>query len=112
MVAVKALTGSTPLAWVKVATWKLFSDCDFVRTAPETLIAGSANDVVALALLLFGLGSELLLLTEAVSLVLPSSMARAVTDAVTVPPEATVPTEKVTTPPDTLIVPWLTVADL
>ena len=34
------------------------------------------------------------------------------TDAVTVPPAATVPREKVTTPPDTLNVPWLVVADL
>jgi hypothetical protein len=80
--------------------------------APETLIAGSANDVVALAPLLAGVGSGLLLLTEAVSLVLPSSIARAVTDAVTVPLTATVPTEKVTTPPDTLNVPWLEVADV
>ena len=67
---------------------------------PETMIAGSANDVVALALLFAELGSGLLLLTEAVSLVLPSSMAWAVTDAVTVPPAATVPSVKVTTPPD------------
>jgi hypothetical protein len=79
--------------------------------APETLIAGSANDVVALALLLAELGSGLVLLTVAVSLVLPSSVARAVTEAVTVPPEPTVPREKVTTPPDTLNVPWLAVAD-
>ena len=51
-------------------------------------------------------------LTEAMSLVLPSSMAWAVTVAVTVPPAATVPSEKVTTPPETLNVPWLVVADL
>jgi hypothetical protein len=57
---------------VKVATWKLVSVPDFVRMGPETLIAGSANDVVALALLSAEVGSGLLLLTEAVSLVLPS----------------------------------------
>src|SRR5690349_4525689 len=79
--------------------------------APETLIAGSVNDVVALALLLAVLGSGLLLVTETASLVLPSSTAWAVTDAVTVPPEATVPREKVTTPPTTANVPWLVVAD-
>src|SRR5262249_37853832 len=43
---------------------------------------------------------------------LPSSVTKAVTDAVTLPPEGTVPTEKVTTPPETLNVPWLAVADL
>ena len=66
MVAMKALAGSTPLAWVKVATWKLVSVLAFVRDRrPETTIAGSANDVVALALLLAVLGSGVLLLTEA-----------------------------------------------
>src|SRR6266567_3325836 len=112
MVALKALAGSTPLAWVKVATWEFVSvTLPFTRMAPETLMAGSANAVDAKALLLAVLGSALLLVTEAVSLALPSSIARAVTDAVTVPPAATVPTVKVTTPPDTLNVPWLVVAD-
>jgi hypothetical protein len=68
MVAVKALVGSTPLAWVKVATWKLVNVCDLAVMEPETLIAGSLNVVVALAVLLAELGSGLLLLTEAVSL--------------------------------------------
>src|ERR1700732_3368761 len=105
MMARKALAGSTPLAWVKVATWTLVSVREFVRIAPETLIAGSANTVVALALLLAGLGSGLLLLTLAMSLALPSSVAWAVTDAVTVPLAGTSPKEKVTMPPDTLNVP-------
>src|SRR5712692_9468535 len=91
IVAVKALAGSTPLAWVKVATWTLVNVRDLVVTAPETLIAGSAKDVVALALLFAELGSGLLLLTRAALVALPSSMAWAVTDAVTVPPGATVP---------------------
>ena len=52
MVALKSLASSTPLACVKVATWKLVSVWDFVVFAPETLIAGSANAVVALAVLL------------------------------------------------------------
>lgn len=42
-----------------------------VVIAPETLIDGSVNDVVALALLLGVLESGLPLLTEAVLLVLP-----------------------------------------
>src|SRR4051812_20678616 len=99
MVAAKALGDSTPLAWVKVATWKLVSVRCFVRTAPETLIGGSANAVVTLALLLAEVGSGLVLLTEAASLLLPSSTAWAVTEAVTVPPEAMLPRLKVTTPP-------------
>src|ERR1041385_5862440 len=94
MVAVKALAGSTPPAWVKVATWTLVSVLVFVRMAPETTIGGSANDVVALALLFAELGSGLLLLIEAASLALPSSTAWLVTDAVTVPPEAMAPREK------------------
>src|SRR5438445_575018 len=79
MVAMNAVAGSTPLAWVNVATWKLVNVRDFVRTAPETAIGGSANEVVTLALLfaivpvtvaelLAVFGSELLALTEAVLL--------------------------------------------
>src|SRR4051812_8307070 len=99
MVAVKAPAGSTPLACVKVATWPENVACGvdvFHWVAAETTIAGSRNDVGTLALLLAELESGVLLLTEAVSLVLLSSMAWAVTDAVTLPPEATVPTLKVT----------------
>src|SRR5260370_842588 len=84
MVAMKALAGSTPLAWVKVATWTLVSVPDFVRTAPETLIAGSANDVVTLALLLAGLGSGLLPLTVAGSLELAPLLRPAGAEAATV----------------------------
>src|SRR5438270_6890618 len=112
MVARKALAGSTPPAWVKVATWTLLGDVLLVVTAPETLIAGSANDVAALALLLAVLGSGLLVLADTALPVLPSSVAWAVTVAVTVPPAATAPTLKVTTPPEALNVPWLAVADL
>src|SRR5262245_33111851 len=100
MVAAKALGGSSPLAWVKVAVVELVRVRDHVLMAPETLISGSAIDVVLLALLLPELGSGLLVLTEALSLALPSSIAWAVTDAVTVPPGAMVPMEKVRTPPD------------
>src|SRR5260370_40900318 len=85
MVAVKALAGSTPLAWVKVATWKLVKVWDFVRTAPETLIGGSANDVVALALLSAGVGSGRLLLPEAGSLGRPAAGAPAGTSTRSVP---------------------------
>ena len=111
IVAANALTGSTPLAWVKLATWKLVNVCALVRMGPETLIAGSANDVVALALLLAVLGSALLLVTEVESVALPSSIAWAVTEAVADPDAAIVPREKVMTPPDTLKVPWLELAD-
>src|SRR5262249_4857045 len=96
MVALNALAGSTPLAWVKVATWKFVSVRLRVRIGAETLIAGSANIVVWLELLLPLLGSGLLLVAEAESLVLPSSIAWAVTVAVTVPPAATLPTVNVT----------------
>ena len=76
---------------MKVATWKLVSVRDLVVIG-ATLIAGSATTSVSLLLLLLaGLGSGLLLLTEALSLVLPSSIAWAVTEAVTVPPAATLP---------------------
>jgi hypothetical protein len=68
--------------------------------------------VVALALLSAVVGSGLLLLTETALLALPSSTAWAVTDAVTVPLAAIVPRAKVATPPDTVNVPWLVVADL
>src|SRR5205809_5345947 len=93
MVALKALAGSTALAWVKVATTKFVTVWFFVLIAPETTIAGSANEVVALALLLAELGSGLLLVTDAVSLTLPSSTAWAVTEAVALPPEAMAPME-------------------
>ena len=100
IVAEKALVGSTPLAWVNVAVWKLVNVLLLVRMEPETLILGSANEVVALALLLPVLGSGLVLVTEATSLVLPSSMAWAVTDAVALLPAAMLPIVKVTTLPD------------
>src|SRR5262249_8400389 len=111
MVALNALVGSTPLAWVKVATWKLVSVRVFVRIGAETTMGGSENIVVALPLLLAEFGSGLVPVTEATSLVLPSSIAWAVTVAVTVPLAAMLPIEKVTTPPDWLNVPWPVVAD-
>src|SRR6266568_4423883 len=77
----------------------------------ETLMPSSASAVVTLALLLAVFGSGLLLVTETASVALPSSIAWAVTVAVAFPPAAMVPRENVATPPDTLKVPWLEVAD-
>src|SRR5262249_7583721 len=68
------------------------------------------NDVDADALLFDGLGSGLELLTEAASLLAPSSVAWAVTVAVTVPPAATLPIKNVTVPPELGYVPWPEVA--
>src|SRR5678810_161766 len=89
MVAAKAPTGSTPLAWVKVAVVRLLSGFDLVRKEPDTTIAGSEKTVVALRLLLVVLESGVLLLTEARLLVLSTSTACAVTYAVTVARGAT-----------------------
>src|SRR5262249_26892168 len=110
MVALKALAGSTPLAWVNVATWPL-NDLSFVEMGPETTIAGSATDVVADALLFAELGSAELALTVATLLAAPSSTAWAVTVAVTVAPAVMLPMVKVTVEPETLNVPWLVVAE-
>src|SRR5947208_673217 len=91
MTALKALTASTALAWVNVATTTLFSRFEVVVIGPDTAMAGSATAVVAdavppaettrsalgpllttapvtVAELLAPLGSLLLLLTDAVSL--------------------------------------------
>ena len=65
-----------------MATWKLLSVRELVRMLPETTIGGSAKTVVWLARLFAELGSALVLLIEALLLVLPSSMAWAVTVAV------------------------------
>jgi hypothetical protein len=43
--------------------------------APETMMGGSAKEVVVLALLSAVVGSGVLLVTEAASLTVPSSMA-------------------------------------
>ena len=89
-----------------------FTIAGFGTVVTGTLIDGSLIEVVAEALLLVVLGSELLLLTETASLVLPSSIAWAVTERVTCPPEAIVPSEKVTTPPETVnVVPAGALAD-
>src|SRR5437870_3644091 len=74
MVATKALVGSTPLAWVKVAVWKLLRFRARVVVGPETAIASSAllevltTVPVTVAVLLAVFGSGLLALTAAVSL--------------------------------------------
>ena len=111
MVAVKALAGSTPLAWVNVATVKLLRFFEVVVIGADTTMAGSATEVLAVALLLAELGSAEVAVTEAELVRVPSSIAWAVTVSVTVPPTAIVPRLKVTTPPDWLNVPWLAVAD-
>src|SRR5262245_1728794 len=77
----------------------------------DTIIDGSATEVLAEALLLDKLESLALLLTEAESVRLPSSVDCAVTVAVTLWPAATVPIENVTTPPDCVNVPWPVVAE-
>src|SRR5436305_1815205 len=99
MVALKPLAGSTPLSWVKVATWKFVRVRDFVEIGDETTGATSLNEVTAVAALLLELGSGLVPETETELLAAPSSMDCTVTVAVTVEPAATVPTLKVTTPP-------------
>jgi hypothetical protein len=74
MVATKALTGSTPLAWVNVATVPLNLLAVVVMGA-ETTIAGSATLVLALALLSPGVGSAAPPVTEPLSVRVPSSVA-------------------------------------
>jgi hypothetical protein len=109
MVALKAPTGSTPLAWVKVATVMLFGVRLLVTMGAETTMAGSETDVLALALLLPVFVAEVV--TDDESVRVPSSMVCAVTVTVTVGPLATtVPSEKVITPPDCEYEPWLVVA--
>ena len=63
MVATKALAGSTPLAWVKVATVILVTWLVLTLMGADTLMAGSATVVLALALLSPGVGSGWLLVT-------------------------------------------------
>src|SRR6516165_4882826 len=111
MVAEKLPVGSTALAWVKVATWKFVSVWLDVVMGAETVIAGSANDVLADALLFDVLASWVVAVTEAVSLLLPSSVAWPLTVAVTVAPEAMLPIVKVTVPPELVNVPWLVLAE-
>src|SRR5438045_1835180 len=111
MVAVKALAGSTPLAWVKVATARFVTFFAELIIDPDTTIEGSATAVVAEALLLAELGSPALLVTEAELTRLPSSSALPVIVNVALPPERIVPTVNVTTPPDCENVPWLAVAE-
>src|SRR5678810_36361 len=84
MVAAKAPTGSTPLAWVKVAVVRLLSGFDLVRKEPDTTIAGSEKTVVALRLLLVVVESGVLRLAAARWLVLSNETAGAVTHAGTV----------------------------
>jgi hypothetical protein len=78
----------------------------------DTLMAGSATIVLALALLSAGVGSFTLLVTLPESLRLPSSAAWAVTVMVAVPPDAIVPSEKVMTLPEREKLPWLVVAEV
>src|SRR4051794_35147755 len=111
MTATNALVGSTPLAWVNVATEKLVRLRDDVVTGADTVIGGSATAVVTAALLLPVPGSLVLLVTDDVTVRFPSSVDWAVTVTVAVPPLATVPREKVTTLPDRENDPWLVVAE-
>src|SRR5690242_18666860 len=98
MVAMKAPAGSIPFAWVKVATWALVSEREFVRSGDETEIVGSAMVVDAPALLLPELASGLVVDAVALFVVGPSSVVWAVTVAVTRPPALIVPILNVTTP--------------
>src|SRR5260370_32435527 len=100
MVAMKALGGSTPLPWVNVATATLFTFLPVMAVGPDTTIGASATAVVVLALLFAVLGSGMLLVTEPLSLRLPSSVDRAATVKLAVPPLTTVPSGNVTTTPD------------
>src|SRR5262249_37408708 len=111
IVAVNALAGSTPLAWVNVATVKLVSRFGVVVIGPDTMMAASATVVVAEALLLVESGSDALVMTEAELVRLPSSVAWAVIVMVTLPGKGTVPRLNVTTLPDCVNVPWLLVAE-
>src|SRR5947209_17791249 len=90
IVAMNSLGDSMAPAWVNVATWPL-NVRFLVVTAAETMMAGSANALVALPLLLAVLGSVVALETEAVSLELPSSITWAVTVPVAVPLAGLVP---------------------
>src|SRR5216110_1794257 len=89
----------------------LVSGLDLVRNEPDTTIAGSETAAVMLALLLLDVGSALVLLAVAPLLVLPSSIACAVTLAVTVAPDAMEPMVNVTTPLDVPNVPCVVVAE-
>src|SRR5579864_4697423 len=79
---------------------------------PDTVIVSSVTTVVTgRGELLLVLGSGMLLDAEDESVGLPSSIDWAVIVAVADLPLATVPSEKVTTPPDCVNVPWLVVAE-
>ncbi len=66
IVAMKSLAGSTPLAWVNVATCTLLWFLPLTVIGPETTIGGSATAVVTTPVLLTRLLSDRLLVTEAV----------------------------------------------
>src|SRR4051794_14002357 len=105
IVAVNSLAGSTPLAWVKLATLRLFTFFDVVVMGADMTIGGSGTVVLAVALLFDGVGSAEVAVTEAVVLTEGSSVTLTVTVKFAVPPPATIPRLKVTTPPDWLNVP-------
>src|SRR4051812_6389587 len=89
MVALNALAGSIPLAWVKVATVILLLFFEVtVFGDPDTMIAGSFTAVLAVTLLLLELLSAEVAVTEATLVSDPSSVAWAVTVSVTVVPLA------------------------
>src|SRR6516162_1682270 len=105
MVATKALTGSTKLACVNVATVALLSETAVVVIGADTEMAPSATVVLALALLSDVFGSEDVADTEAELVVTPSSIAWTFTDSLIRLPTVTVPMLNVTTPFDWLKVP-------
>lgn len=110
MVAVKAPVGSTPLAWVNVATARLLGFFDVVVMAGDTTMGAMATEVVAVALLFAGTGSADVALTDAEFARVPYSVAVAVIVKVTAAPGVSVPSMNVTTLPERLNDPWLVVA--
>ena len=111
IVAVKLLGGSTPLAWVNVATVKLVSFVLSRGDGPDTTMAGSATVVLAEALLLAVFGSA------EVAGHRGGVGERAVLGGLGGDrhgdggPDGDRAELKVTTPPDWLNVPWLVVAE-
>src|SRR5438309_11938792 len=97
MVSVKALAGSTPLAWVNVATVALLRPFVVVVIGAETTMAGSATDVLATALLLAAMGSAEVAVTEAELVRGPSSSAWALTVTVALLPKLIASSITVTT---------------
>ena len=113
MVAVKLPAGSAPPACVNVATVALVSGLRSKPLMAEAVpvIAPSVTTVVADAVLFCVLDSAVVVLTVAVSVSEPSSVAVTTIVPVTVAPAATVPRLAVTVLPVLLVVPWLKLAE-